>query len=109
MFVNGRLVPNTELGHLYLRNQKKDAENQAAERIREAENLSWKQWGKRLNTYFQHIEFIFSPELIIIGGGVSKQHEEFLRFIKTRAPIVPAELRNEAGIIGAAVLAAEAS
>ncbi len=109
VFVNGRLVPNTELGHLYLRNQKKDAENQAAERIREAENLSWKQWGKRLNTYFQHIEFIFSPELIIIGGGVSKQHEEFLRFIKTRAPIVPAELRNEAGIIGAAVLAAEAS
>ena len=109
VFVNGRLVPNTELGHLYLRNQKKDAENQAAERIREEENLSWKQWGKRLNTYFQHIEFLFSPELIIIGGGVSKKHEEFLHYIKTRTRIIPAELRNEAGIIGAAVLAAEAS
>lgn len=109
VFVNGHLVPNTELGHVYLRGQKKDAENHAAERIREEKNLTWKQWGKRLNTYFQHIEFLFSPELIIIGGGVSKKHEEFLHFIKTRATIIPAELRNEAGIIGAAVLAAETS
>jgi len=109
VFVNSRLVPNTELGHLYLRNQKKDAENYAAERIRDEKNLSWKQWGKRLNTYFQHIEFLFSPELIIIGGGISKKHEEYLPFIKTRARMVPAELRNEAGIIGAAVLAAENS
>ncbi|GJM41040.1 MAG: polyphosphate glucokinase [Ardenticatenaceae bacterium] len=109
VFVNGRFLPNTELGHLYLRNMKKDAEDYAAERIREEENLSWKQWGKRLNTYFQHIEFLFSPELIIIGGGVSKKHEEFLHYIKTRADIVPAELRNEAGIVGAAVLAAENS
>ena len=109
VFVDGRLVPNTELGHLYLRNQKNDAESYAAERIREEKNLSWKQWGKRLNTYFQHIEFLFSPELIIIGGGVSKKHEEYLHYIKTRAPIIPAELRNEAGIIGAAVLAAENS
>ncbi|MCB8949148.1 MAG: ROK family protein, partial [Ardenticatenaceae bacterium] len=93
----------------FLRNQKKDAESYAAERIRDEKNLSWKQWGKRLNTYFQHIEFLFSPELIIIGGGVSKKHEEFLQYIKTRATIVPAELRNEAGIIGAAVMAAEAS
>lgn len=109
VFVNGRSVPNTELGHLYLRNQKKDAEEYAAERIRDEKNLSWKQWGKRLNTYFQHIEFLFSPELIIIGGGVSKKHEEFLHFIETRARLVPAELRNEAGIIGAAVLASETS
>jgi polyphosphate glucokinase len=109
VFVDGRLVPNTELGHLYLRNQKKDAENQAAERIRTEKNLSWQQWGKRLNTYFQHIEFLFSPALIIIGGGVSKQHAEFLPYIKTRARLIPAELRNEAGIIGAAVLAAEGS
>ena len=107
MFVDGRLVPNTELGHIYLRNQKQDAEGWAAERIRDEEDLSWEAWGKRLNTYFQHIEFIFSPELIIIGGGVSKKHEKFLPTIKTRAPIVPAKLRNEAGIVGAAVLAAE--
>ncbi|MBK8903792.1 MAG: ROK family protein [Anaerolineaceae bacterium] len=107
VFVNGRLVPNTELGHVYLRNQKKDAENQAAERIRDEKNLTWKQWGKRLNTYFQHMEFLFSPELFIIGGGISKQHAEFLPYIQTRARMVPAELRNEAGIVGAAVLAAE--
>jgi polyphosphate glucokinase len=107
VFVNGRLVPNTEPGHVYLRNQKKDAENYAAERIRDEKNLSWKRWGKRLNTYFKHIEFLFSPELIIIGGGISKQHEEFLPYIKTRARLVPAELRNEAGIVGAAVLASE--
>ncbi len=109
VFVDGRLVPNTELGHLYLRNKKKDAENYAAERIRDEKNLSWEEWGKRLDKYFKHIEFLFSPELIIIGGGVSKKHEEFLHYIKTRAPIIPAELRNEAGIIGAAVLAAEAN
>ncbi len=107
MFVDGRLIPNTELGHLYLRNQKKDAENQAAERIREEKDLSWEAWGKRLDSYFKHIEFIFSPEKIIIGGGVSKRHEKFLPYIDIRAPIVPAMLRNEAGIIGAAVLAAE--
>lgn len=105
MFVDGRLVPNTELGHLYLRNQKKDAEDLAAERIRDEENLSWEVWGKRLNTYFKHIEFIFSPELIIIGGGVSKKHKAYLQYVKTNAPIVPAKLRNEAGIVGAAVLA----
>jgi polyphosphate glucokinase len=109
VFVNGRIVPNTELGHVFLRNQKKDAESYAAERIRDEKNLSWKQWGKRLNTYFQHIEFLFSPELFIIGGGISKQHAEFLPYIKTRARMVPAELRNEAGIVGAAVMAAENS
>ena len=105
MFVNGRLVPNTELGHIYLRNQKKDAENQAAERIREEEELSWEEWGARLDTYFKYIEAIFSPELIIIGGGVSKKHENFLHYIDVRARIVPAKLRNEAGIVGAAALA----
>jgi polyphosphate glucokinase len=107
MFVNGRLVPNTELGHLYLRNQKKDAEALAAGRIREEENLSWEAWGKRLDSYFKHIEFIFSPELIIIGGGVSKRHKKFFPYIDICTQIVPAMLRNEAGIVGAAVLAAE--
>lgn len=105
MFVNGRLVPNLELGHLYLRDMKVDVEDYTADRIRTEEGLSWKAWGKRLNEYFQHVEFLFSPELIIIGGGVSKKHKKFLKYIKTRATIVPAETRNEAGIIGAAVLA----
>jgi polyphosphate glucokinase len=105
MFVNGRLVPNLELGHLYLRDMKRDAEDYAADRVRTEEDLSWKEWGKRLHEYFQHIEFLFSPELIIIGGGVSKKHKKFLKYIKTRAEIVPAETRNEAGIIGAALVA----
>jgi polyphosphate glucokinase len=85
MFVKGRCVPNLELGHLYL--------------------LSWRDWGKRLNEYFNHIEFLFSPQRIIIGGGVSKKAEKFLKYIKVRADVVAAELRNEAGIIGAAAMA----
>lgn len=105
MFVDGRLVPNLELGHLYLPGMKKDAEEYASDRIRKDKDLSWEAWGRRLNDYFQHIEFLFSPELIIIGGGVSKKHAKFLPYIKTRATIVPAELRNEAGIIGAAATA----
>jgi polyphosphate glucokinase len=107
MFVDGRLVPNLELGHLFLRNMKVDAENYASERARKEKKLSWQEWGERLNHYFQHIEFLFSPELIIIGGGVSKKHDKFLKYIKTRAKIVPAELRNEAGIVGAAVTAGQ--
>ena len=105
MFVNGHIVPNLELGHLYLSNKKKDAEYYAAERIRTEKGLSWKKWGERLNVYFQHIEFLFSPDLIILGGGVSKQHEKFLKYIDLRAKVVPAELRNEAGIVGAAMAA----
>lgn len=105
MFVNGHMVPNLELGHLYLPNKKKDAEYQTAERVRQEKKLSWKRWGARLNTYFNHIERLFSPDLIIIGGGVSKKHDKFLHYIKVRAKVVPAELQNEAGIIGAAVAA----
>lgn len=107
MLLDGRLVPNLELGHLFLRDMKKDAENYTSDRTRQVKKLSWQEWGQRLNVYFQHIEFLFSPELIIIGGGVSKKHEEFLKYIKTRAKVVPAELRNEAGIVGAAVTAVQ--
>jgi polyphosphate glucokinase len=108
MFVNGKLVPNLELGHLYLRHMKADAENHMSARVREEQDLGWKKWGKRLNTYFQHIEMLFSPDLIIIGGGVSKKHDSFLHYIDVRAEVVPAKLRNEAGIVGAAVTAVEA-
>jgi polyphosphate glucokinase len=99
------LVPNLELGHVYLPGKKLDAEYQTADRIRTEQNLSWKKWGKRLNTYFNHIEGLFSPELIIIGGGVSKKHEKFLHHIEVRAKVMPAALRNEAGIVGAALTA----
>ena len=105
MFVNGRIVPNLELGHLYLQHMKKDAENYTADRIRKEKDLSWAEWGNRLNTYFQYIEFLFSPNLIIIGGGVSKKHQKYLDYIHLRADVVPAKLRNEAGIVGAALAA----
>jgi polyphosphate glucokinase len=103
IFLDGKLVPNTELGHLQI--QGKDAEHRASDRIRKEENLSWKQWGKRLNEYLQHVEFLFSPDLFIIGGGVSKKHDKYFKYLELQTPIVPAELRNEAGIIGAAMAA----
>jgi polyphosphate glucokinase len=105
MFVDGKLVPNMELGHIYLPGHKKDAEYYATDRIRKAKGLSWQKWGKRLNNYFNFIEGLFSPELVIIGGGVSKKHDKFLSYIDIQAQIVPAALRNEAGIIGAALTA----
>ncbi len=106
MFVDGRLVPNLELGHIYMQNQKKDAEEYASDRIRQEKGLSWRAWGGRLNDYFQYIEALFSPQLIIIGGGVSKKHDKFLKYIDSQAKIVPAQLLNQAGIVGAALAAA---
>ncbi|MGO1355149.1 MAG: polyphosphate--glucose phosphotransferase [Brachybacterium tyrofermentans] len=103
MFVDGKLVPNTELGHVLLHDD--DAEKYMASSIREKEDLDWETWGGRLQEYFSHIEFLFSPTKIIVGGGVSKKHEKFLPLLDLKAEIVPAKLRNEAGIIGAAVLA----
>lgn len=100
---NGVLIPNTELGHLELDGV--DAEDRAANRAREEEELSWETWAGRLQRYYSHLEVLFSPDLFIVGGGVSKSHEEFLPLLKLRAPIVPAELRNNAGILGAAALA----
>jgi len=106
MFVNGRIVPNLELGHIYMRKQKHDAEHYASDRARKRDDLSWKAWAARLNAYLQYIEGLFSPNLIILGGGVSKKAEKFLPYLNTRARVVPAKLRNEAGIVGAAVAAA---
>ena len=105
IFVNGTLMPNTELGHLEMRG--KIAERRAADSARERKNLSWEKWGERVNQYLQHIELLFSPDLIIFGGGVSKQHEDFFQYLHTEAELVPAALLNDAGIVGAA-LAAEA-
>jgi len=106
MFVKGQCVPNLELGHLYLPRHKTDVEQYASDRARKELDLSWKEWGQRLSEYFNHIEFLFSPQRIIIGGGVSKKYEKFLKYIKVRAEVVPARLLNEAGIIGAAAAAA---
>lgn len=103
IFVNGELLPNTELGHLQLKG--KIAESRASDRARTQDELSWEKWGKRLTKYINYLEFLFSPDLIIIGGGVSKKHEKFFDYIKVETPIVPARLLNDAGIIGAAIAA----
>jgi polyphosphate glucokinase len=103
LFVEGRLVPNTELGHMEMRG--KDAELRASDRARIERKLSWKQWAKPLNEYLKQLEALFSPDLFIIGGGVSKKHEKFVPLLRTRAPIMTAQLLNEAGIVGAALVA----
>lgn len=106
LIINGQLVPNTELGHLEIDGH--DAETQASARARETHELSWKKYGKRLHRYFTHVEMLFTPDLFIIGGGISKNPEKFLPYFEedVRTPIVMAELRNNAGIVGAAVWAA---
>lgn len=105
LFVDGRLVPNTELGHLPLHGG--DAEDWAAASIREEEDLSWKRWAHRVERYLQLLERLLWPDLIIIGGGVSKHAEKFLPHVETRARVVPAEMHNDAGIAGAALFAPE--
>lgn len=105
LLLDGQLVPNTELGHLEVDGH--DAETRAADSAREREDLSWEKWAARLQRYFAHVEDLFWPDLIVVGGGVSKKSERFLPLLHLRAPIVPAQLRNDAGIIGAAILAHE--
>jgi len=103
LIYNGVLVPNSELGHLEIHG--KDAESRAAYSAKEREDLSWKRWAGRLQKYYSTLEALFSPDLFIVGGGVSKNYESFLPLLELRTPIVPATLRNNAGILGAAALA----
>jgi polyphosphate glucokinase len=103
VFFNGQLVPNTEFGHMEIRG--KDAEDRAAGRIRKEQDLNWKTWAKRVNEFLQRMEIVFSPDLFILGGGVSKKHDKYLHLLHTQANIKPAEMRNDAGIIGAALAA----
>ena len=100
LLVDGMLVPNTELGHIELDGH--DAETRASNAIRKSEDLSWEEWAERLQRYFSAIENLLWPDLIVIGGGVSKKSEKFLPLLDLRAPVVPAKLLNDAGIIGAA-------
>lgn len=104
LFSNGVLVPNTELGHVRL-NERSDAERSAASSVRKAEGLSMKRYAKRLQEYFEMVESLLWPDLILIGGGISKRADEFLPHIELRTPVQAATLRNEAGIVGAALLA----
>ena len=101
----GTLVPNTEFGHLEVAGHP-NAEKWCATSAREREDLTWEDWADRLQIYFSHLERILSPDLFVVGGGVSKNSEKFLPLLNLRTPIVPAEHRNNAGIIGAAALGA---
>ena len=103
LFIDGKLVPNAELGHLEIDGI--DYESKASFVAKEREHLSFADWAVRLQKYYGRLEALFSPDLIIVGGGVSKQHEQFLPLLKLRSPIVPAIKRNNAGILGAAALA----
>jgi len=107
LFSDGVLVPNTEFGHILVRG--KEAERYASAAVREREHLSWAKWGKRFNRYLRRMEELVWPDLFIIGGGASKKHERFFPQIEVKAAIVPAQLRNDAGIIGAAFAASDLS
>ncbi len=100
-----RLVPNAELGHIDI-GPHRDYEKYASNAVRERKALSYRRWAGRLQTFYVALERLFSPDLFIVGGGVSKHAEEFLPFLHLDTPIVPAALRNNAGILGAAALAA---
>ncbi|MGI9542388.1 MAG: polyphosphate--glucose phosphotransferase [Cyclobacteriaceae bacterium] len=100
MLIDGIQIPNTELGHLLFHND--IAERYCSNGTRKNEDLSWEVWGQRVNEYLNHVERLFYPDLIVIGGGVSKYHEDFFPYLQTKADLVPAQLRNNAGIIGAA-------
>ena len=101
LFINGHLVPNTELGHLEVRGR--EAEKWAAASVRDAKDLSWKKWARRVDTYLHAMQRYFWPDLFIIGGGVSRKHDKFLPRLTVPVNVVPASLANDAGIIGAAL------
>jgi polyphosphate glucokinase len=103
---HGELVPNSEFGHLELNG--KDAEDYAANSVREAKDLSWADWAKRLTDYYRLLESVTWPDLFVVGGGVSSKADKFLPLLKIRTPIVAATLQNSAGIVGAAVMAQQA-
>jgi polyphosphate glucokinase len=105
IFYDGKLLPNTELGHIEIKGA--DAELRASDAARQREELSWKQYAKRLDRYLSALEMLFWPDLFILGGGISKQHEKFIPLLTIDAPVVPAQFLNEAGIVGAALAAQE--
>jgi polyphosphate glucokinase len=105
LFMDGRLVPNTELGHIEIRG--KDAERRASDGARERKRLSWRRWAGLFDEYLERISALLWPDLIIVGGGASREFERFAPQLSSRVELVPAQLRNQAGIIGAALHAHE--
>jgi polyphosphate glucokinase len=105
VFINGALLPNTEFGHIEVRG--KDAERRASDATRQRKKLTWEEWGEVFNEYLDTMERLIYPDVIIVGGGISKQWGKFEYCLNVRAPVLPAQFLNEAGIIGAAVYASE--
>jgi polyphosphate glucokinase len=105
LFVDGHLVPNTEFGHIQV--DGKDGEHRASAAVREREGLDYATWAQRVDHYLDVLEASLWPDLIIVGGGVSRQADEWVPLLTTRTPVVPAQLQNDAGIVGAALAAAE--
>jgi polyphosphate glucokinase len=105
LLMDGRLVPNTELGHLELDGH--DAEKRAAASVRDENKMSYKEWAKRVQRYMEHVERLFTPDLFVVGGGVSKDAPKWVPRLELKTPVKPAELLNDAGIVGAAIAASE--
>jgi polyphosphate glucokinase len=105
LLVDGKLVPNTELGHLELDGH--DAETRAAASVRDREKMPYRRWAKRVSRYMSHVEKLFTPDLFVVGGGVSKEADKWVPYLELHTPIKPAQLLNNAGIVGAAMAAVE--
>jgi polyphosphate glucokinase len=105
LLMNGVLVPNTELGHLELDGH--DAESRAAASVRDEHGMSYKVWAHRVNHYMRHVERLFTPDLFVVGGGVSKNSDKWVPLLDLQTPVRPAQLLNDAGIVGAAIAAVE--
>jgi len=105
LLVDGKLVPNTELGHLELDGH--DAETRAAASVRDREKMPYKRWAKRVERYMAHVERLFTPDLFVVGGGVSKDADKWVPHLELHTPVKPAQLLNNAGIVGAAMAAVE--
>jgi polyphosphate glucokinase len=104
IFTRGKLLPNTELGHIYL-NKDREAERYASDATRQKFDLSWKNWAERFDEYLNYMEQLFWPDLFIIGGGISKNESKFQQYLTVKTKVIPAQLLNHAGIIGAALAA----
>lgn len=107
IIVNGVLLTNTELGHLEIDGH--DAEKMASSGQKTLQGLDWEQWAERLQRYYGHVEFLLNPDLFVVGGGVSENHEKFMPLLRLKTPMIPAKLLNTAGIVGAAYYAAQHS
>jgi polyphosphate glucokinase len=107
VFVNRQLLANTELGHIEMRGLEKDAEWWTSGWAKQREELSYEAWTERVNKYLNYLDYLFSVDLFILGGGISRDHDKFLHMLKVRSEVVPAHFYHQAGIVGAALAARE--